>query len=262
VKVWQISETAAHVKATLTGSNAAITSIDLDSEFVLASSNDFASRVWTNDGKLRRTLTGHSNKVLAVKFLGQPNKVVSGSHDRTLKIWDLNRHACTKTIFAGSSCNDLVTREGQDSSIISGHFDKRIRFWEIRSDASANEILLEGRITSLAMSPNGYYLLSCVRDDTLKQLDLRMNQVVRTFCCDGFKVGCDYTRAVFSPDNDYVAAGSSDGSVFIWSLNSGRVEKILKPDHHNTTVVACAWNPMGKLFMSCDRNKKAVVWSD
>jgi hypothetical protein len=31
---------------------------------------------------------------MAAKFLGEPSKVVSGSHDRTLKIWDLRSKAC------------------------------------------------------------------------------------------------------------------------------------------------------------------------
>ena len=39
------------------------------------------------------TLTGHSGKVLSAKFLGD-NKVVSGSYDRTLKVWDLHSRAC------------------------------------------------------------------------------------------------------------------------------------------------------------------------
>ena len=38
-------------------------------------------------------------------------------------------------------------------SIISGHFDKRIRFWDIRSESSANEISLQGKVTSLDLSP-------------------------------------------------------------------------------------------------------------
>lgn len=43
---------------------------------------------------LQHTLTGHSGKVMAAKFLGEPSKVVTGSHDRTLKIWDLRSRAC------------------------------------------------------------------------------------------------------------------------------------------------------------------------
>lgn len=57
----------------------------------------------------------------------------------------------SKTIFAGSSCNDLVTLHG--TSIISGHFDKRVRFWDPRADTTINEIGLQGRITSLDVSP-------------------------------------------------------------------------------------------------------------
>lgn len=120
---------------------------------------------------------------MAAKFLGEPSKVVTGSHDRTLKIWDLRSRACVETKFAGSSCNDLVTT-GADVSgttIISGHYDKKIRFWDTRTDCSANEIILHGKITSLDLSKDCKYLLSCVRDDTIKLLDLRMNQIIRTF---------------------------------------------------------------------------------
>ena len=42
----------------------------------------------------QHTLTGHSGKVLSAKFLGDSARVVSGSHDRTLKIWDLHSRAC------------------------------------------------------------------------------------------------------------------------------------------------------------------------
>lgn len=132
---------------------------------------------------LQHTLTGHSGKVMAAKFLGEPSKVVTGSHDRTLKIWDLRSRACVETKFAGSSCNDLVTT-GTDVSgttIISGHYDKKIRFWDTRTDCSANEIILQGKITSLDLSKDCKYLLSCVRDDTIKLLDLRMNQIIKTF---------------------------------------------------------------------------------
>lgn len=48
------------------------------------------------------------------------------------------------------------------------------------------------------------------------------------FSADGFKVGFDWTRATFSPDGQYIAVGSSDGSVFIWSVATNTIETVLK----------------------------------
>ena len=75
VKLWTINKTSSTLLDTFTNSNAAISSIDVDGEYLLASSSDFASRLWTiNDSRLRRTFTGHSSKVSCVKFLGLPSK--------------------------------------------------------------------------------------------------------------------------------------------------------------------------------------------
>lgn len=57
-----------------------------------------------------------------------------------------------RTIFAGSSCNDLVPSDSAATTIISGHFDKKIRFWDTRTEQSANEVSLQGKITSLSLS--------------------------------------------------------------------------------------------------------------
>lgn len=263
LKLWDITKGTCESKGALFGSNAGIMAIDFDSSgtVILGASNDYATRVWTvNDQRLRHTLTGHSGKVMAAKFLGEATKVVSGSHDRTLKIWDLRSKACIETKFAGSSCNDLVTVDNAGSIIISGHFDKSIRFWDSRSESSCNNVLLNGKVTSLDLTRDAKYLVCCVRDDTLKLLDLRMNQVVSLFSCDGFKVGCDYSRATFSPDGLYVAVGSSDGSVYIWSMATTRVETILK--EHGSAITATAWNPFGSFLASVDRTRKAVIWSD
>ena len=59
---------------------------------------------------LQHTLTGHSGKVLAAKFLGEPQKVVSGSHDRTLKIWDLRNKACEFAISCVNTICHLLKR--------------------------------------------------------------------------------------------------------------------------------------------------------
>ena len=62
IKIWELSTRASpELRATLTGSNAAVMGIDFDSSgtMILGSSNDFATRVWSvEDCRLRHTLTG------------------------------------------------------------------------------------------------------------------------------------------------------------------------------------------------------------
>ncbi|XP_065918238.1 autophagy-related protein 16-like isoform X3 [Dysidea avara] len=260
VKLWSVDTTTGKcaAKNTLIGSNASIMSIVFDDleKYVLAASNDYSARLWSvAEYKARQTLTGHGNKVLCAKFLDE-SKVVTGSHDRTLKLWDLRYKTCSKTLFAGSSCNDVVAGKGMGRMIISGHFDKTIKFWDIQS-GSANVITLAGRITSLDLSPDERLLLCCSRDDTLRLIDLRQNSISATFTADGFKVNVDWSRACFSPDGQYVAAGSSDGTLFVWETITGS-HKNLK--QHSHPVVACAWHPNGQVVASVERHKKMIIW--
>uniref|UniRef100_A0A6I8N492 Autophagy related 16 like 1 n=1 Tax=Ornithorhynchus anatinus TaxID=9258 RepID=A0A6I8N492_ORNAN len=245
VKLWEVFGDRCELKGSFAGSNAGITSIEFDSagSYLLAASNDFASRIWTvDDYWLRHTLTGHSGKVLSAKFLLGKSLIVSGSHDRTLKLWNLQSRICTKTVFAGSSCNDIVCTE---QCVMSGHFDKKIRFWDIRAESIIREMELLGKITALDLNPERTELLSCSRDNLLNIIDLRVNAIKQTF----------------SPDGSYVAAGSAEGSLYVWNVLTGKVEKVLSK-FHSSSINAVAWSPSGVHVVSVDKSNKAVVWSD
>lgn len=45
--------------------------------------------------------------------------------------------------------------------------------------------------------------------------------------CENYKAGCDWARVSFSRDINRIAAGSSDGAVYIWNVN-GQLEATLK----------------------------------
>ncbi|XP_073673618.1 autophagy-related protein 16-1 isoform X2 [Garra rufa] len=261
VKLWEVVSGRCEPKGALTGSNAGITSIEFDSagSYLLAASNDFASRIWTvDDYRLRHTLTGHSGKVLSARFLLDNTRIVSGSYDRTLKLWDLRSKVCMKTVFAGSSCNDIVCTE---QCVMSGHFDKKVRFWDIRSESIVLELELQGRVTSLDLNHDRTELLTCSRDDLVKIIDLRSNAVRQTLNAQGFKCGSDFTRVTFSPDGSYVAAGSADGVLYIWNVLTGKLDKSLDKGH-SSAINSVSWSPSGAYVASVGKGSKAVLWSD
>nr|XP_046244125.1 autophagy-related protein 16-1 isoform X2 [Scatophagus argus] len=261
VKLWEVVAGRCESKGALTGSNAGITSIDFDSagSYLLAASNDFASRIWTvDDYRLRHTLTGHSGKVLSARFLLDNARIVSGSYDRTLKLWDLRSKVCMKTVFAGSSCNDIVCTE---QCVMSGHFDKKVRFWDIRAESIVRELELLGRVTSLDLNHDRTELLTCSRDDLVKIIDLRTNAVRQTFSAQGFKCGADWTRVTFSPDGSYVAGGSADGALYVWNVLTGKVDRTLDRNH-NSAINSVSWSPSGAYVASVEKGSKAILWSD
>ncbi|KAG7321996.1 hypothetical protein KOW79_014854 [Hemibagrus wyckioides] len=261
VKLWEVIAGHCEYKGALMGSNAGITSIEFDStgSYLLAASNDFASRIWTvDDYRLRHTLTGHSGKVLSARFLLDNARIVSGSYDRTLKLWDLRSKVCMKTVFAGSSCNDIVCTE---QCVMSGHFDKKVRFWDIRAESTVCELELLGKVTSLDLNHDRTELLTCSRDDLIKIIDLRSNAVKQTFSAQGFKCGSDFTRVTFSPDGSYIAGGSADGVLYVWNVLTGKVEKNLDKGH-SSSINAVSWSPSGSYVLSVEKSSKAILWSD
>ncbi|XP_076832773.1 autophagy-related protein 16-1 isoform X3 [Brachyhypopomus gauderio] len=261
VKLWEVVAGRCESKGALTGSNAGITSIEFDStgSYLLAASNDFASRIWTvDDYRLRHTLTGHSGKVLSARFLLDNARIVSGSYDRTLKLWDLRSKVCMKTVFAGSSCNDIVCTE---QCVMSGHFDKKVRFWDIRAESIVCELELKGRVTSLDLNHDRTELLTCSRDDLVKIIDLRNNTVRQTFSAQGFKCGSDFTRVTFSPDGSYVAAGSADAVLYVWNVLTGKLDRTLDKNH-SSAINSVSWSPSGTYVVSVEKGSRAVLWSD
>jgi WD40 repeat protein len=94
-------------KGSLFGALQAVMGVDFDihDQNLLGACNDNAIYLWSvSNHRLQHTLTGHSSKVFGAKFCNSlSRRVVSGSHDRTVKIWDLVKDYCK------SAYEDLYT---------------------------------------------------------------------------------------------------------------------------------------------------------
>nr|XP_060627305.1 protein Atg16l2 [Anolis sagrei ordinatus] len=259
IQLWNVVGGRLEKMQTLEGANGSITSVDFDPSgcHLLAATYNNAAQLWkTGDCQCKEILTGHTDKVTAAKFRSTRHQAVTGSRDRTVKEWDLNKGACSRTIDVFSYCNDVVCC---GTIIVSGHHDKTIRFWDSRDVRCTQVIPVEGTVTSLSISPDQMHLLSCSRDNALKVIDLRMHNVRQVLRADGFKCGSDGTKAVFSPDKSYAMVGSTNGSLFIWNMGTGKLETTLSGEHWSP-VNAVAWSSSGTYVGSVDRCRKLVLW--
>uniref|UniRef100_A0A8C0JP18 Protein Atg16l2 n=1 Tax=Canis lupus dingo TaxID=286419 RepID=A0A8C0JP18_CANLU len=259
IHLWNVVGGRLEANQTLEGAGGSITSVDFDpsGSQVLAATYNQAAQLWkVGEAQSKETLSGHTDKVTAAKFKLTRHQAVTGSRDRTVKEWDLGRAYCSRTISVLSYCNDVVCG---DHVIISGHNDQKIRFWDSRVPCCTQVIPVQGRVTSLNLSHDQLHLLSCSRDDTLKIIDLRVSNIRQVFRADGFRCGSDWTKAVFSPDRSYALAGSWDGALYIWDVDTGKLEGSLRGPHC-TAVNAVAWCYSGSHVVSVDQARKVVLW--
>ncbi|XP_021023575.1 autophagy-related protein 16-2 isoform X1 [Mus caroli] len=259
IHLWNVVGGRLEANQTLEGAGGSVTSVDFDpsGSQVLAATYNQAAQLWkVGETQSKETLSGHKDKVTAAKFKLTRHQAVTGSRDRTVKEWDLGRAYCSRTINVLSYCNDVVCG---DHIIISGHNDQKIRFWDSRGPHCIQVIPVQGRVTSLHLSYDQLHLLSCSRDNTLKAIDLRISNIRQVFRADGFKCSSDWTKAVFSPDRSYALAGSSNGDLYIWDVNTGKLETSLQGPHC-TAVNAVAWCFSGNHVVSVDQGRKVVLW--
>jgi len=268
IKIWD-TYTASH-KMSLSGVEKTVMCLQFspNDEFIMAGSNDNAVRIWSvNIGRIKHSLLGHVGKVYAAEFSYDNQRVVTGSHDRSMKVWDLQRGYCMRTIFCFSSCNDLALSRDA-ATAVSGHLDNCIRFWDVKNGDMAHEIshVHTGQVTCVTCSPDGRTILTNSRDNTLKLIDIRTYEVLCTLKQEDYKNSLNWTRACFSPDGRYAAAGSSDGVVYVWdavgSGSTGQGQVVAKlSGHHKHPIPGVAWNSAGYSHLaSCDKQGTVVLW--
>ncbi|CAJ2664268.1 unnamed protein product [Trifolium pratense] len=261
VKVWDTN--TGSLSSSLNGCLGSVLDLTIthDNRSVIAASSSNNLYVWDlSSGRVRHTLTGHTDKVCAVDVSKVSSRhVVSAAYDRTIKVWDLMKGYCINTIMFPSNCNALCfSVDGQ--TIFSGHVDGNLRLWDIQSGKLLSEVAAHSlAVTSISLSRNGDIALTSGRDNLHNLFDVRSLEVCGTLRATVNRVASNWSRSCISPDNSHVAAGSTDGSVHIWSISKGEIVSTLK--EHTSSVLCCSWNGMGMPLASADRNGIVSIWS-
>ncbi|KAL7750793.1 hypothetical protein RI367_003750 [Sorochytrium milnesiophthora] len=247
------------------GSLSTLTCIAIDSSTTSLASGTASSIVrlysLSNNLKLTHTLTGHIAKVTTLAYSGRADRLISGGQDRTLKLWDLEKSYCVRTMFAHSNVLDMMMMDWAGNNVASAHLDAKIRLWDCVSGNMVKEIsgVFQSSVTSLR--PLGHdVVIACSRDNNLKTVDLRTGEEQATFQGDGFRVGSNTSSIGVSPDKLYVVAGSADGAVYLWDIRQQKLLQSLR-NGHRSNVCAVAWDVKGssKVY-SLEKDKTMCLW--
>jgi centriolar protein POC1 len=177
-------------------------------------------QVWSLPGqKFQYTLSGHLNWVRSCEFSPDGRLVVSGSDDKTVRIWDVRSKQCVRTFDDQTGMVNAVKFHPDGTCIASSGTDSAIQIHDLRTNQLMQHYSAhQAAITSIAFHPSGNFLLSSSYDATLRIWDLREGQLFYTL--HGHEGAT--TAACFSPAGDHFASGGADEQVMVWKTNFDR----------------------------------------
>jgi WD40 repeat protein len=178
--------------------------------------------VWnTRTGKLVTKITGHLRDITSLQFNSTSTFLLTGSADRTAKIWKIP--GGEKIITLRGYLNDV------DENVLSDGY----MYWV----AFINEIKL---------SPDGKYIAIGKTGNNAKLMDFSTGRVIQTYeGHEGMVISID-----FSPDGKYLATGSVDGTARVWDVLSGDLLNTFPDKISDISVFSVNFSPDGNYLVT------------
>jgi WD40 repeat protein len=205
---------------------------------------------------LIRDLVGHSDSVNACAIVGDGLRMVSGSSDGTLKVWELDGGRVLASLegHADEVRACAVTDDGRRA--VSASADRTLKVWDL--DSGNALITMEGHtdwVTTCTVTTKGdRRVVSGSEDGTLKVWYLDSGRLSVTM--EGHTEGV--RACAVTADNRRVVSGGCDGTLKVWDLDSGRVLGTF--EGHSDWVTACAITADGRRLVSASHDNTLKVW--
>jgi WD40 repeat protein len=184
-----------------------------DGQTIVSGSYDNTIKVWRlSDGRLLRTLTGHTAAVNSIAITPDGQTIVSGSDDNTIKAWRLSDGQLLRTVTGHTLFVYGVAASSDGQTIVSGGLDGKVKVWRLSDWVLLRTLTAHADgLYALALTPDGQTIVSAGYKE-IKVWRLSDGQLLRTLTGH-----TDFVDGVaVTPDGQMIVSGSLDKTVKVW----------------------------------------------
>jgi WD40 repeat protein len=202
-------------------------------------------------------LEGHTSNVNSVAWNHDGSKILSGSNDKTLRIWDGTTGELLNTLEGHSKSVESVAWNHDDSRIASASVDGTINFWDGVSCELLMTFVDETPLTSvpsLSWNYDSSKIASTSEDGKVRIWNVSTGKLFLTLSGH-----TGWTQsASWNHDSNKIVSASRDKTIKIWNALTGDLMKSL--EGHSGSVVSASWNHDDSLIVSGSWDKTIKIW--
>ncbi|MEK6337443.1 MAG: caspase family protein [Acidobacteriota bacterium] len=222
---------------------------------LVASSNSRSIQVRNvSDGKLVRTLTSHAAGFFSVAFSGDGRWLAAGTNDRTVRLWQVANGREMPRLAGHTGWVNAVAFSSDSRLLASASNSGEVKLWDVNSRRQVHsELHNQERTHTLAFSQDGKWLAAAGTGQVVHLLEVVTK---RTQDLPGHTG--EITGLAFIPNSSWIASGSTDKTIKLWDLNTGKVVKTF--GELTDQVNAISVSPDGSLLAAGTADKKVELF--
>ncbi|HEB65923.1 MAG TPA: tetratricopeptide repeat protein [Chloroflexi bacterium] len=223
----------------------------------LASENRHVLIRRIRDGALIHTLHGHRRAVRSVTFSSNGRWIASGGEDGRINFWHTGEEYPAKVLEDFMGIVSQVGFSPDNRLLVSASWDGGIRLWHPGRETIWQR--LEDQrypVSQCLFSPQGTHLSSLtVNEEVVRIWNAHNGELLKSLAHNNAL----YAVTV-SPHQDYLAAGTSDGRVLMWTWPLHNPEPDVTLAGHQRAVRSVAFAPAGEYLVSGGDDPYLLVW--
>jgi WD40 repeat protein len=199
-------------------------------------------------GECVRTFKGHAESVQGAAFSADGQRVITGSRDATIKLWDTatGQEQMTVSPQTGDAVAVAFAPDGRTFLAVTVEYEKRVQQVSVWDAATGTARWSETGPAFAAYSPDGLYVLAA---NSLKEA--ATGQTVREFAMEA-------TRGAFSPDGKSVVLAGTEATVRLYEVDTAALVRDFVG--HTGFVSAVGFSPDGTRVFTGSHDQTARIW--
>ncbi|KAI7868339.1 quinon protein alcohol dehydrogenase-like superfamily [Spinellus fusiger] len=176
-------------------------------------------RNWRQNKYHSKVLRGHTDGVMCVQFCDSINVLMTGSYDKTIRVWNMESGELVRTLHGHTRC--VRSLQFDDAKLVTGAMDNTLKIWNWHTGQCIRT--LEGHtggVTSLHFDSR--ILASGSTDHTIRVWNFEAGE-----CCT-LTGHTEWVNSVRIYDECTLVSGSDDATIRIWNLTTRSCVKVLR----------------------------------